>query len=122
LNFFWCFRYKESITKSTRGWRDRLFSRNSAIADLGSDVRNEVNAGIAAVSRMIERLETRESTTQSTESVAHNTANAASVSAGHETDAAQEDVERVVSSIDVSSSATSGAGSSTPCISAADLK
>jgi E3 ubiquitin-protein ligase RHF len=111
----WCFRYKESITKSTRGWRERFFSRNSAIADLGSDVRNEVNAGIAAVSRMIERLETGEGTTQPTNSAAHNTANAASVSAGDET-------ERDVTSINVSSSAASGAGSSTQCVSAADLK
>ncbi|PWZ29170.1 hypothetical protein Zm00014a_017077 [Zea mays] len=52
-------RYKESITKSTRGWKERLFSRNSSVADLGSEVRREVNAGIASVSRMMERLETR---------------------------------------------------------------
>ena len=29
------------------------------MADLGSEVRREVNAGIASVSRMMERLETR---------------------------------------------------------------
>lgn len=52
-------KYKESITKSTRGWKERLFSRNSSVADLGSEVRREVNAGIASVSRMMERLETR---------------------------------------------------------------
>ncbi|KAF8369564.1 hypothetical protein HHK36_032408 [Tetracentron sinense] len=28
-------RYKESISKSTRGWKDRLFSRNNSMADLG---------------------------------------------------------------------------------------
>ncbi|KAG6507461.1 E3 ubiquitin-protein ligase RHF2A-like [Zingiber officinale] len=54
-------RYKESIAKSTRGWRERLFSRNSSVADIGSEVRREVNAGIATVSRMMERLDTRES-------------------------------------------------------------
>ncbi|CAL9204002.1 unnamed protein product [Musa hybrid cultivar] len=53
-------RYKESIAKSTRGWRERLFSRNSTVADIGSEVRREVNAGIATVSRMMERLDTRE--------------------------------------------------------------
>nr|CAD1841618.1 unnamed protein product [Ananas comosus var. bracteatus] len=53
-------RYKDSITKSTRGWRDRLFSRNSVISDFGSEVRREVNAGIATVSRMMDRLETRD--------------------------------------------------------------
>ncbi|WOL10887.1 E3 ubiquitin-protein ligase [Canna indica] len=54
-------RYKESIVKSTRGWRERLFSRNSSVTDIGSEVRREVNAGIATVSRMMERLDTRES-------------------------------------------------------------
>ncbi|KAJ7975907.1 E3 ubiquitin-protein ligase RHF2A-like [Quillaja saponaria] len=53
-------RYKESISKSTRGWKERLFSRNSSMSDLGSEVRREVNAGIATVSRMMEHLETRE--------------------------------------------------------------
>ncbi|KAF3329847.1 E3 ubiquitin-protein ligase RHF2A [Carex littledalei] len=116
-------RYKESITKSTRGWRDRLFSRNSAIADLGSDVRNEVNAGIAAVSRMIERLETRENSPQPNKTAAPNTATAASAHSGNQTDVAHEaDVDRVVSPINVSSSAVSGAGSSTSCAAAAGLK
>lgn len=31
------------------------------MADIGSEVRREVNAGIATVSRMMERLDTRES-------------------------------------------------------------
>ncbi|GAB2274509.1 E3 ubiquitin-protein ligase rhf2a [Dionaea muscipula] len=62
-------RYKESISKSTRGWKDRLFSRNSSMADLGSEVRREVNAGIATVSRMMERLETRDSVRTSPNSV-----------------------------------------------------
>ncbi|XP_062082500.1 E3 ubiquitin-protein ligase RHF2A isoform X2 [Humulus lupulus] len=53
-------RYKESISKSTKGWKDKLFSRNTSMADLGSEVKREVNAGIATVSRMMERLETRE--------------------------------------------------------------
>ncbi|KAM0944139.1 putative transcription factor C2H2 family [Dioscorea sansibarensis] len=53
-------RYKESITKSTRGWKEKLFSRNTSVADLGSEIRREVNAGIATVSRMMERLDTRD--------------------------------------------------------------
>ncbi|XP_022153242.1 E3 ubiquitin-protein ligase RHF2A-like isoform X2 [Momordica charantia] len=53
-------RYKDSIAKSTRGWREKLFSRNTSMADVGSEVRREVNAGIATVSRMMERLETRD--------------------------------------------------------------
>lgn len=53
-------RYKETITKSTRGWKERLFSRNTSMADIGSEVKREVSAGIASVSRMMERLDTRE--------------------------------------------------------------
>ncbi|XP_020238387.1 E3 ubiquitin-protein ligase RHF2A [Cajanus cajan] len=53
-------RYKESISKSTRGWKERWFSRNPSMSDIGSEVRREVNAGIATMSRMMERLETRE--------------------------------------------------------------
>ncbi|XP_043815189.1 E3 ubiquitin-protein ligase RHF2A isoform X3 [Manihot esculenta] len=49
-------RYKESISRSTRGWKERLFSRSSS--DLGSEIRREVNAGIASVSCMMEHLET----------------------------------------------------------------
>ncbi|XP_062189165.1 E3 ubiquitin-protein ligase RHF2A-like isoform X2 [Phragmites australis] len=54
--------YKDSITKSTRGWKERWFTQNNTISNLGSEVRREVNAGIAAVSRMMERLETRDGT------------------------------------------------------------
>ncbi|URD72152.1 E3 ubiquitin-protein ligase [Musa troglodytarum] len=56
-------RYKESITKSTRGWRERLFSRNSSVADLGSEARSDINAGVDTSSRMVDRLETRENRT-----------------------------------------------------------
>ncbi|GMH12198.1 hypothetical protein Nepgr_014039 [Nepenthes gracilis] len=65
-------RYKESISKSTRGWKERWFSRNSAMADLGSEVRREVNAGISTVSRMMERLETRDNGRTSSNSVPNN--------------------------------------------------
>ncbi|CAA0818774.1 E3 ubiquitin-protein ligase RHF2A, partial [Striga hermonthica] len=53
-------KYKDSISKSTRGLKEKLFSRNSSMADIGCEVRREVNAGIATVSRMMERLETRD--------------------------------------------------------------
>ncbi|OVA10792.1 zinc finger protein [Macleaya cordata] len=65
-------RYKESITKGTRGWKERLFSRNTSIADLGSEVMREVNAGLASVSRMMERLETRENGRETNSSVSNN--------------------------------------------------
>ncbi|KAK9734644.1 hypothetical protein RND81_04G154200 [Saponaria officinalis] len=62
-------RYKESISKSTRGWKEKWFSRNSPMSDIGSEVRREVNAGIATVSRMMERLDTRDNGRPSSDSV-----------------------------------------------------
>ncbi|XP_047308587.1 E3 ubiquitin-protein ligase RHF2A-like isoform X2 [Impatiens glandulifera] len=47
-------RYKESITKGTRGWKERLFSRNSNNADVNSEVRREVNAATSDVSGPME--------------------------------------------------------------------
>ncbi|KAK2993679.1 hypothetical protein RJ640_026135 [Escallonia rubra] len=65
-------RYKESISKSTRGWKEKLFSRNTSMTDIGSEVRREVNAGIATVSRMMDRLETREDSRTSHVPVSNN--------------------------------------------------
>uniref|UniRef100_A0A0A9GHY2 E3 ubiquitin-protein ligase RHF2A n=1 Tax=Arundo donax TaxID=35708 RepID=A0A0A9GHY2_ARUDO len=61
-------KYKDSITKSTRGWKERWFTQNNTISNLSSEVKREVNARIAAVSRMMERLETQEGTRQSSTS------------------------------------------------------
>ncbi|KAG4968653.1 hypothetical protein AAZX31_12G180300 [Glycine max] len=65
-------RYKESISKSTRGWKERWFSRNNTMSDLGSEVRREVNAGIATVSRMMERLETSDNNRSNSNSAPSN--------------------------------------------------
>ncbi|PON50887.1 E3 ubiquitin-protein ligase RHF2A [Parasponia andersonii] len=65
-------RYKESISKSTKSWRERLFSRNTSMAELGSEVKREVNAGIATVSRMMERLDTRDNSITSNAPVSGN--------------------------------------------------
>ncbi|PKA50898.1 E3 ubiquitin-protein ligase RHF2A [Apostasia shenzhenica] len=59
-------RYKESISKSTRGWKERFFSRSASVADMRSDVKREVTAGIASMSRMIERLDMRENSSTPT--------------------------------------------------------
>ncbi|XP_022679210.1 LOW QUALITY PROTEIN: E3 ubiquitin-protein ligase RHF2A [Setaria italica] len=48
--------------QSASGWRERWFSRSNTISDISSEVRREVNAGIAAVSRMMERMDTRDGT------------------------------------------------------------
>lgn len=69
-------RYKESISKSTRGLKEKLFSRSTSMADIGSEVRREVNAGIANVSRIMERLETRESNRGGRASASRNVADA----------------------------------------------
>jgi E3 ubiquitin-protein ligase RHF len=68
---FFLSRYKESISKITRGWKERFFTRNTTMADLGSEVRREVNAGIATVSRMMESLETRDDSRTGTSSVSN---------------------------------------------------
>ncbi|XP_073275035.1 E3 ubiquitin-protein ligase RHF2A-like isoform X2 [Primulina huaijiensis] len=52
-------KYKDSISKNTRGWKEKLFSKGSRIADIGSEVRREPNPGIATVTRLMEHLETR---------------------------------------------------------------
>jgi len=66
VSYLWAFldngRYKDSITKSASGWKERWFSRSNSLSDLGSEVKREVNAGIAAVSRMMERHDTRDGT------------------------------------------------------------
>ena len=53
-------KYKESIAKGTKELKEKLFSRSSSMADISTEVRREVNAGIATVSRMMERLESRD--------------------------------------------------------------
>ncbi|KAI3991341.1 hypothetical protein MKX01_034660 [Papaver californicum] len=65
-------RYKESISKGTRGWKERLFSRSTSIKDIGSEVTREVNAGLASVSRMMECLETRENSRSTGSSASNN--------------------------------------------------
>lgn len=52
-------RYKETISKSTRVWKERLFSRTSSMSALGSDVHREINAGISSVSRPMQQLENK---------------------------------------------------------------
>ncbi|CAI9105866.1 OLC1v1004884C1 [Oldenlandia corymbosa var. corymbosa] len=65
-------RYKESITKSTRGWKEKLFQRNNSAQDIGPDIRRESNVGIATVSQMMENLETGDNRRNETASVSNN--------------------------------------------------
>ncbi|OIV95849.1 hypothetical protein TanjilG_06825 [Lupinus angustifolius] len=50
-------RYKESISKSTRDLKEKLLARNASVKELSKGVQREMNAGIASVTRMIERLD-----------------------------------------------------------------
>ncbi|KAG9153546.1 hypothetical protein Leryth_008492 [Lithospermum erythrorhizon] len=51
-------RYKESITKSTRGWRERLFTRNPSMPESRVEARR--GADVATIGNMMERLGTTE--------------------------------------------------------------
>ncbi|KAF8388049.1 hypothetical protein HHK36_026715 [Tetracentron sinense] len=50
-------RYKESISKSTRGFKEKLLAQNNSVKELSKEVQREVSAGIAGVARMMERLD-----------------------------------------------------------------
>nr|AFK43681.1 unknown [Lotus japonicus] len=50
-------KYKESISKGTRGLKEKLLARNASVKELSKGVQREMNAGIAGVARMIERLD-----------------------------------------------------------------
>lgn len=54
---FFCNRYKESISKFTRVVKEKQIARNITVKDLGREVQREMNASIAGVARMIERLD-----------------------------------------------------------------
>nr|ABK25021.1 unknown [Picea sitchensis] len=51
-------RCKESFAKATRGFRERLSARNSAVTDHAQEAQQEVSDGIAGVTRMMEFLDT----------------------------------------------------------------
>uniref|UniRef100_A0A5B7A7Q5 RING-type E3 ubiquitin transferase n=1 Tax=Davidia involucrata TaxID=16924 RepID=A0A5B7A7Q5_DAVIN len=50
-------RCKESISKSTRGFKEKLLAHNVSVKELGRGVQHEMSTGIAGVARMIERLD-----------------------------------------------------------------
>ncbi|XP_050220021.1 E3 ubiquitin-protein ligase RHF1A isoform X2 [Mercurialis annua] len=50
-------RYKESISKSTRDIKEKIAARNNSVKELSKGVQREMSAGIAGVTRMIERLD-----------------------------------------------------------------
>ncbi|KAF3662304.1 E3 ubiquitin-protein ligase RHF2A [Capsicum chacoense] len=63
-------RCKESLTKSSRGWKEKFFSRNSSTSDNIPESRNEVSAGaaVSTVSHTLEHLEATDNRISSAES------------------------------------------------------
>ncbi|KAL2922512.1 E3 ubiquitin-protein ligase RHF2A [Bienertia sinuspersici] len=62
-------RYKDSISKGTQGFREKLLARNSSVKEISKGVQREMNASIAGVARMIERLDLKSK--WSTEDINH---------------------------------------------------
>lgn len=56
-----CIRYKESISKGTKGLKEKILARNSSVKELSKGVQREMSAGIAGVARIIERLDLKRS-------------------------------------------------------------
>ena len=53
----YCSRYKESISKGTRGLKEKLLARNNSVKELSKGVQREMSVGIAGVAKMIESLD-----------------------------------------------------------------
>ncbi|XP_073022779.1 E3 ubiquitin-protein ligase RHF2A-like isoform X1 [Primulina eburnea] len=56
----WSMKYKESLTRSTRGWKEKLFTRNISASCSSTEVLREVDHSIAPASRLMDHLEIRE--------------------------------------------------------------
>ncbi|CAA2933284.1 Hypothetical predicted protein [Olea europaea subsp. europaea] len=50
-------RYKESISKGTRDFKEKLIASNDSVKELSKGVQREMSTGIAGISRMIGRLD-----------------------------------------------------------------
>ncbi|XP_073054783.1 E3 ubiquitin-protein ligase RHF2A-like isoform X6 [Primulina eburnea] len=53
-------RYKESLTRSTRGWKEKLFTRSSSASCPSAEVLREVDDGIVHACRLMDHLEIRD--------------------------------------------------------------
>lgn len=50
-------RYKESISKGTRDFKEKLIASNDSVKELSKGVQREMSTGIAGISKMIGRLD-----------------------------------------------------------------
>ncbi|XP_059311863.1 E3 ubiquitin-protein ligase RHF1A-like isoform X1 [Lycium ferocissimum] len=62
-------RYKDSISKGTRGFKEKLLARNTSVKEFGREVQREMSAGIAGVTKIIERLDLTSKRTGASEPV-----------------------------------------------------
>ncbi|KAL8483453.1 hypothetical protein ACS0TY_026227 [Phlomoides rotata] len=69
-------RYKDSITKSTRGWKERLFARNSPTPEVhGEAVQGSASdPGIPTISRMMDHLQVSEVSRTNASNIVEDTA------------------------------------------------
>ncbi|KNA10071.1 hypothetical protein SOVF_147810 isoform D [Spinacia oleracea] len=64
-------RYKDSISKGTQGFREKLLARNSSVKELSKGVQREMTSSIAGVARMIERLDLKSKRNMQSGEVCH---------------------------------------------------
>ncbi|CAH9085832.1 unnamed protein product [Cuscuta epithymum] len=93
-------RYKETFSKSTRGFKEKLLARNTTVKELGKEVQREMSAGIAGVARMIERLDlsSKRSPTAS-DPLSSNTEEGNAASQYHDDGNNQESTSKMVSNV-----------------------
>ncbi|KNA09570.1 hypothetical protein SOVF_152360 isoform A, partial [Spinacia oleracea] len=63
--------YKDSISKGTQGFREKLLARNSSVKELSKGVQREMTSSIAGVARMIERLDLKSKRNMQSGEVCH---------------------------------------------------
>ncbi|KZV44470.1 hypothetical protein F511_19371 [Dorcoceras hygrometricum] len=75
----WSMKYKESLTRSTRGWKEKLFTRNSSASCPSTELLREVDHGISPISRLMDHLEIREEDRTNIASISNGAVDSSSV-------------------------------------------
>lgn len=80
------YRYKDSITKSTRGWKERLFARNSSTPDVhGEAVQGSASGpGIPEISRMMDHLQVEQVSRTNASNIVDDTAEQRAISSNED--------------------------------------
>lgn len=75
----WSMKYKESLTRSTRGWKEKLFTRYSSASCPSTEVLREVDHGIVPASRLMNHLEIQDEDRTNTARISSGTVDSSSV-------------------------------------------